>query len=285
MSGNTRPTGNAKEPRHRELITRTASAVILATSACLVTYAGVIPFSLLMTAGGLILAWEWGRLVREQGNDLTFYAHAAATIAACGFAVSNAGWMALISLLAGAGIAALLSKDSPARLWSALGVLYLGLPILILIWLRADPAYGLMVIFFLFMIVWSADTAAYFTGRAIGGPKLAPSISPGKTWAGFAGGLIAPTLLAFGFALWLGDTSAIVLGAIGAVLAVASQLGDLAESAIKRNFHVKDSGNILPGHGGLFDRVDGLIGAALAAGAVSATRSLLEPGKALLIWP
>jgi phosphatidate cytidylyltransferase len=142
-----------------------------------------------------------------------------------------------------------------------------------------------MVIFFLFMIVWSADTAAYFTGRAIGGPKLAPSISPGKTWAGFAGGLIAPTLLAFGFALWLGDTSAIVLGAIGAVLAVASQLGDLAESAIKRNFHVKDSGNILPGHGGLFDRVDGLIGAALAAGAVSATRSLLEPGKALLIWP
>jgi phosphatidate cytidylyltransferase len=285
VSGNTSPTGNAKETRHRELITRTASAVILATSACLVTYAGVIPFSLLMTAGGLILAWEWGRLVRKQGNDLTFYAHAAATIAACGFAVSNAGWMALISLLAGAGIAALLSKDSPARLWSALGVLYLGLPILILIWLRADPAYGLMVIFFLFMIVWSADTAAYFTGRAIGGPKLAPSISPGKTWAGFAGGLIAPTLLAFGFALWLGDTSAIVLGAIGAVLAVASQLGDLAESAIKRNFHVKDSGNILPGHGGLFDRVDGLIGAALAAGAVSATRSLLEPGKALLIWP
>jgi len=285
VSGKARRSGNARNTPHRELVTRIASAVVLATLACLATYAGVIPFSLMMAAAGLILAWEWGRLVREKSNDLAFYAHAAATIAACGFTVSDAGWMALISLLAGAGIAAFPAKDSHARLWSALGVLYLGLPILFLIWLRADQAFGITVIFFLFMIVWSADTAAYFTGRAIGGPKLAPSISPGKTWAGFAGGLIAPTMLAFGFGLWLGNTSAIVLGAAGAALAVASQLGDLAESAIKRNFHVKDSGNILPGHGGLFDRVDGLIGAAFAAGAIAASRSLLEPGKALLIWP
>ena len=264
---------------------RVASAVVLATFACLVTYSGDIPFSLMMTAGGLILAWEWGKLVRKKSADASFYAHAAATIAACGFAISDAGWTALISLLAGAGFAAFLARDSRARLWSAFGVLYLGLPVLFLIWLRSDPAFGITVIFFLFMIVWSADTAAYFTGRAIGGPKLAPSISPGKTWAGFAGGLSAPTLLSYGFALWLGNTSAIVLAVVGAALAVSSQLGDLAESAIKRNFHVKDSGNILPGHGGLFDRVDGLIGAAFAVGAVTASRSLLEPGKALLIWP
>ena len=232
-----------------------------------------------------MLAWEWGRLVRGESNDRIFYAHAAAVIAICGFAVSGAGWVALIALFAGVGAAAFLAKDSHARLWSALGVLYLGLPALILVLLRADPAFGIAVILFLFIIVWSADTAAYFTGRAIGGPKLAPSISPGKTWAGFAGGLIAPTLLAFGFALWLGNTSAIVLAAVGSGLAIASQLGDLAESAIKRKFHVKDSGNILPGHGGLFDRVDGLLGAALVAGAVAASRSPLEPGKALLIWP
>lgn len=285
MSGKARQSDTAKKPRHRELIERTASAIVLATLACLVTYAGVIPFALLIAVGGLILAWEWGRLVRKKSYDHAFYIHAIATIAACGFAVFDNGWVTLMPLLAGAGIATFMTKGSPAKLWTGLGVLYLGLPLLILIWLRADTTLGVMVIYFLFMIVWSADTAAYFTGRAIGGPKLAPSISPGKTWAGFAGGLIVPTLLAFGFALWLGNTSVIVLGAIGAALAIASQLGDLAESAIKRNFHVKDSGNILPGHGGLFDRVDGLIGAALAAGAIIVSRSVLEPGKALLIWP
>lgn len=240
MNGEPDQPGKANPPRHRELALRTASALVMATVACLATYAGVIPFTLMMAAGCLILAWEWRKLIRG---------------------------------------------DSHAWFWSAFGVLYLGLPILGLVWFRADTDLGLMVIFFLFMIVWSADTAAYFTGRAIGGPKLAPSISPGKTWAGFAGGLITPTLLATGFALWLGNTSAIALGAVGAILAVASQMGDLAESAIKRKFHVKDSGNILPGHGGLFDRVDGLIGASIAAGVIAALRSLHEPGKALLIWP
>jgi phosphatidate cytidylyltransferase len=285
VSGKVRQPGEAKDTPHRELLVRTSSAIMLATLACLLTYAGVIPFSLMMAAGGVILAWEWGRLVREKSNDVVFYAHATAMVAAGGFALSGASWMAFSVLFAGIAITALLASDNRARIWSALGVLYLGLPILIFILLRADPAFGFASIIFLFIIVWSSDTAAYFTGRAIGGPKLAPSISPGKTWAGFAGGLIAPTLLAFGFALWLGTTSVIMLAAVGAGLAVASQLGDLAESAIKRTFQVKDSGNILPGHGGLFDRVDGLIGAALAAGVVAASRSPLEPGKALLIWP
>ena len=285
MSGKARRSGETKDTSQRELITRICSATVLAILATLLTYAGSIPFSLMLAAGGLILAWEWGRLVRESSNDPAFYAHAAATIVACGLAVFDAGLMGLIALITGAGAAAFLTNDSRARLWSALGVLYLGLPIVFLVQLRADPAFGISVIIFLFIIVWSADTAAYFTGRAIGGPKLAPSVSPGKTWAGFAGGLITPTLLAFGFALWLGNTSAITLGLVGAGLAIASQLGYLTESAIKRNFHVKDSGNILPGHGGLFDRVDGLIGVALAAGVIAASRNLLEPGKALLIWP
>jgi len=277
--------GDAQTPQKRELMTRIGSALVLAAVACLVTYAGAIPFSLMLAVGAVILAWEWGRLVRAAENDLTFYAHAAAMILACGLVAADAAWMALITLVAGAGIVALLARSSRTMAWSAFGVLYFGFPIVILVMLRSDPAFGIVVIFFLFMIVWSADTAAYFTGRAIGGPKLAPSISPGKTWAGFAGGLITPTMLAYGFALWLGNSSAIMLAVAGAGLSVASQLGDLAESAIKRNFNVKDSGNILPGHGGLFDRVDGLIGAALAAGVIAASRSLFEPGKALLIWP
>jgi phosphatidate cytidylyltransferase len=164
-------------------------------------------------------------------------------------------------------------------------VLYLALPCLLLVLFRSDQTHGLAAIIFLFLVVWSADTAAYFTGRSLGGPKLAPRISPGKTWSGFAGGLVVPTLLSIGFALWLGGTSLVILSIIGAALAVCSQLGDLAESAIKRYFHVKDSGQILPGHGGLFDRVDGLIGAVLGAGIIVWIRDFLISGNALLIWP
>ena len=126
---------------------------------------------------------------------------------------------------------------------------------------------------------------ARFVGRTLRGPKLAPSISPGKTWSGFAGGLLFPTALACGFALWLGGTSVLGLTLAGAGLALASQIGDLMESAVKRRFNVKDSGRLLPGHGGLLDRADGLIGAVLAAGCLAAIRDTVSPSQAILIWP
>jgi phosphatidate cytidylyltransferase len=239
----------------------------------------------MIAVGSAILAWDWGRLVRQKTRDTGFFIHAASTIVACVLAATGAGWTALLILGAGACTAALATSGLQSRAWSALGVLYLGLPGLILVWFRSDQAYGVTAIFFFFLVVWSADIAAYFTGRTLGGPKLAPRISPGKTWSGFAGGLIIPTLLSFGYALWLGGTSAVTLALTGAALALSSQFGDLAESAIKRNFHVKDAGQLLPGHGGLLDRVDGLIGAALAAGVIVNFRDFLNAGKALLIWP
>lgn len=285
MTGKDRRSGKPASIFNRELAQRTGSALLLAAIAGLLTYSGIWPFTLMIAAGSVILAWEWGRLVRGVTTDAAFYGHAGAAIAACICIGADAAWLAVPALGAGAVFAAIATQVSGTRLWSALGVLYLGLPGVSLVFLRTDAVFGVFAIFFLFLVVWSADIAAYFTGRTIGGPKLAPKISPGKTWSGLTGGLIVPTFLAYGFAVWLGDTWAMAIALLGAGLALTSQIGDLAESAIKRKFQVKDSGQWLPGHGGLFDRVDGLIGAALAAGGIAATRDLANPGEALLMWP
>ncbi len=285
MTGKNRRSGQSASILDGELAQRTGSALLFAAVVLLLTYSGVWPFTLMIAAGSAILAWEWGRLVRGALRDAAFHVHALAVIAACISTGADAVWLAMLALGAGALLAAIVTQTPGARPWSALGVLYMGLPGVLLVFFRSDAAFGVAAIFFLFLVVWSADTAAYFTGRAIGGPKLAPKISPGKTWSGLAGGLTVPTLLAYGFAVWLGDTRALALALLGAGLAFISQIGDLAESAIKRKFQVKDSGQLLPGHGGLFDRVDGLIGAVLAAGGIAAVRNLPDPGKALLMWP
>ena len=167
---------------------------------------------------------------------------------------------------------------------SALGTLYFGLPAIALIALRGGPAYGVSAILFLFLVVWSEDTAAYIFGRLIGGPKLAPAISPAKTWSGTAAGLIVPALVALLFAAAFEDANALALAMVAMALAMAAQLGDLGESAIKRAFGLKDSSGLIPGHGGLLDRVDGLIAAAVAAGLLVLLRDRANPGAALLMW-
>lgn len=149
--------------------------------------------------------------------------------------------------------------------WTAAGLAYAGLLGISLAGLRGDVAAGLHTTLFLFAVVWATDILAFFTGRAIGGPKLAPSISPGKTWSGAIGGTVAAILaasaVAQAFASPLGWAA---LVALALILSVVSQIGDLFESSVKRRFGVKDSGNLIPGHGGVMDRVDGLATAAFA---------------------
>lgn len=149
-------------------------------------------------------------------------------------------------------------------LWLAVGAIYIAVPCGILIWLRQDQQAGMITILWLFSLVWCADIGAYIAGRAIGGPKLAPRISPNKTWAGFIGGVSIASVVSgiFGH-LWEGDIITLFLW--GAVIAIASQAGDLLESAAKRHFNVKDSSSLIPGHGGVLDRVDALITASVAA--------------------
>lgn len=162
--------------------------------------------------------------------------------------------------------------------WMILGLIYIAVPTAAMIWLRGDDTPGMTTIIWLFLVVWGADTGAYITGRAIGGPKLAPSISPKKTWAGFIGGISIASLISIGFHFYTpGDV--LNLAIIGFLVALSSQLGDLLESMMKRHFNVKDSSNLIPGHGGILDRVDGLV-----VGAVALATILLIFGQGIMPW-
>lgn len=162
--------------------------------------------------------------------------------------------------------------------WMVIGSIYIALPSAAMIWLRGDDIPGMTTIIWLFLVVWGADTGAYLAGRAIGGPKLAPSISPKKTWAGFIGGITIASLISIAFHFHIpGDI--LNLTVIGFLVALTSQLGDLLESMVKRHFNVKDSSNLIPGHGGVLDRVDGVV-----TGSVTLTAIMLIFGQGVFPW-
>jgi phosphatidate cytidylyltransferase len=168
--------------------------------------------------------------------------------------------------------------------WTVAGLLYAILPMAALVWLRSDPAFGLAAVLYLFAVTWTTDIASYAVGRLIGGAKLAPRISPNKTWSGFIGGVLAAGLVGYAFALVLGGTAPARLALISLLLALACQAGDLVESAVKRHFGIKDMSHLIPGHGGVLDRVDGLLFAALLAALVALLRGPADPAQALLVW-
>ncbi len=168
--------------------------------------------------------------------------------------------------------------------WLVAGVVYAGAAAFCPMVLRADPDFGLVAIFFLFAVVWMTDIAAYFVGRIFGGPKLWPAVSPNKTWSGALGGLAGAVLAAFVVASFaaLSHRAAIVLAAL---LSVASQAGDLFKSHLKRRFGAKDASHIIPGHGGVMDRLDGFIFAATLATLIGLARGGWSgPGRGLLEW-
>ncbi len=162
-------------------------------------------------------------------------------------------------------------------LWLLFGAFYIGIPCYALIHLRADLEYGFVTVLWVFLLVWAADSGAYVAGRLIGGPKLAPRISPNKTWAGLGGGVTAAGVVGYIIALVLGHQNMIPLIVLSAFLGLLSQGGDLIESWVKRKFDKKDAGSLIPGHGGLFDRVDGLLIASVGAAVIG----LLIDGSAL----
>jgi phosphatidate cytidylyltransferase len=151
--------------------------------------------------------------------------------------------------------------------------------------LRRDPDFGLAAILFLFALVWVTDIAGYFTGRAFGGPKLAPKISPNKTWAGAIGGLVGAMIAGVAVAKFFGLQDLVTIAIVASALSAVAQGGDLFESAIKRRFGAKDAGRLIPGHGGVMDRIDGFVAAATVAAALGILRGGLEsPAQGLLVW-
>lgn len=268
-----------------ELALRLLSAGVLAATALVLTHWGLWPFLAMIAVGGVVAAWEWGRLVRGGRQGAVLGVHAATIVAAAVLgAVGRPGAGLLAAALGAVAVAAIVRREAAAG-WSALGVAYTGMPVVALAMLRSDADHGALAVFYLFLVAWSADAAAYATGRLFGGPKLSPAVSPNKTWSGFAGGLLVPALLATALAIWLGGTSPFMIGMLSLALALLVQLGDLAESAAKRAFGRKDTSQLIPGHGGLLDRVDGFIFASVGAGVVAWLRDAAHPAAGLLIWP
>ncbi len=266
-----------------DLLPRIGSALVLAAVALALTYWGLGPFALLVGLVAVILSWEWGGMVRGKGLDGLFGVHAVIVILAVILGAKHLISLSAVVLLTGALIVGALRFGQKARL-SAYGVFYAGLPAAALLWFRGDEPHGFFAIIFLFAVVWTTDIGAYAAGRAIGGPKLWSAVSPKKTWAGLLGGVGCAVLAGMLCATFLPGGSVVKLGITALLLALISQGGDLAESALKRRFDVKDSSSLIPGHGGFMDRVDGLVAAVVAAAIFALAVNAAAPARALLFW-
>jgi phosphatidate cytidylyltransferase len=261
---------------------RLAAGLAMGAVALAFTLAGAMPFAVLVVLAALVVSWEWGRLVhgKEAGIVVAVQIGTAAlagVLAAAGFV-----GLGLLALPIGAILATLLSLGRNS-LFSAAGVFYAGLPTVALIWLRSDAWLGLLAVVFLIVIVVTADTAGFLAGRLLGRTKLWPSVSPNKTWEGLIGAVVASAVMGGLFWFAIPGASAVRLAATGAVLALVAQAGDLAESALKRRFGAKDAGGLIPGHGGVMDRVDGLVAVASAVGVAAIIIDVHSPARALLL--
>ncbi len=252
------------------LRTRLISALVLIPSVLFLAWLGRPFFDALVAICGGTMAWEWARL-RDRDGLRPSAAVVIVAVVGSVIAFALAGlWVALAILALGcaAAVATAVRGGERRFVWIALGPIYVGLPCVAMLWLRSHPQAGFPVVVWLLVLVWAVDTAAFAAGRSIGGPRLLPAVSPKKTWAGLAGGVTAGAIVGMAFAAIEPGRPVLLLGVIGAALAVLEQAGDLLESAIKRRFEVKDSGTLIPGHGGLLDRVDGLMPVAVAVAAL-----------------
>ena len=249
---------------NNELKLRILSALVLGPIVLAAIFVGSPYLEIVMIVSGIAMAWEWDRMCGDQKFG-------PGGIVACAalFGIGLAVWfnrfdLALIMIgaapLIGYGVVRLSGKGRPG--WASASVIVIGVPCLAAIWLRSDPEIGLRITIWLVGVIWATDVGGYVVGRTVGGAKLAPRISPGKTWSGLGGAVSLAAIWGFAWAFWSSAPMPWVICLLGAVTAVVAQCGDLSVSFVKRHFGLKDASNLIPGHGGVLDRFDGLLSTA-----------------------
>lgn len=266
------------QSRSREILIRAVSALAMTglLAACL--YGGWPFFHLLVLAATIVMAREWARLCGRGALGAGGYA----LIVACAGVVILASFAlyaeASLVFIAAIPLVALMAKPTQAgdALWLGAGVLYVGGGTWAAIALFDLYQHGVWIVVWMFLVVALTDIGAFLAGRTIGGPKLAPRLSPKKTWAGFFGGLICAALGGLLFGVFIDRSSVGFHIGAAIVIGLVAQAGDLFESLVKRRFDAKDSGGIIPGHGGLLDRVDGVVAAMIVVAAIAWIRGGVE---------
>jgi phosphatidate cytidylyltransferase len=259
-----------------DLLPRTLSALVLIPLGLGAAWAGGPWIAGAAGAAALAMSYEWARMSEPDALTPAFLFALAGALGAVMFASWRQldwglGWLA-----ACAAISAMRRRTPAGVLETAGGALYVGAPPACFLWLRGQAAGGFEIVILLFTAIWAADVAAYFAGRLIGGPKLLAALSPQKTWSGLTLGIVAGAGAGVACAWTFGMPAAPLWAAAGAALALIGLCGDLIESLLKRRFGVKDTSRLIPGHGGVLDRLDGLMAATLASSGVLA----LAPGAA-----
>jgi phosphatidate cytidylyltransferase len=272
----------AADQGSRNLMLRIGAALVLAPVAVAIAWLGGWPWTTLVTLAAIGLYVEWLMIV-GMARETRVVATGAVALAISGLGLA-AGWIDASLLALVLGLAAIAFLSPQRRSWIATGFCYAAAAQIASVLLRLDQTDGVVALILVLLVVWVTDIGGYFAGRGIGGPKLWPRVSPRKTWAGAVGGFAASLAVAAGFAAFgLGKTGPLLL--VGALLSIASQLGDLFESAVKRRFGVKDSSHIIPGHGGLMDRLDGFVAAIVAAAIFGFLRGGVDGvGRGLMVW-
>lgn len=272
-------TGRSGHGGGRNLMQRIVAALVLIPLALALAYAGGAAWTALVTVVAIGLYVEWLMVVGEV-KAISVTVSGAVALALSGVCLAL-GLVDFAIIVLGLGLVVLAAGH---RSWAAAGFLYTAAAELASFMVRFDQHYGWFALVLVLLVVWASDIGGYAAGRSVGGPKLAPRVSPNKTWAGAIGGFVGSLVVAAGWAA-TGPGKIVPIMLIGAVLSVASQLGDLFESAVKRRFGVKDSSHIIPGHGGLLDRLDGYVAAIVLAAILGLVRGGLDGvGRGLMVW-
>ena len=260
---------------------RTVSALVLAPIGLAAAWWGPPLLSVVVAVAAGLMAWEWGRLCRTRREGDTSIIAAIVVVVVAGVVAATLGWPrpALAIAVLGSAAVGVLSRGRFQALLVGAGMLWIALPSIALIWLALDPRAGWATTLWILAVVWATDTGAFAAGRTFGGPRLAPRFSPNKTWSGLLGGVVCAAAVGAVTGLLVASPHIGALALLSGLLAVVAQMGDLAESIAKRHFGVKDSSGLIPGHGGLLDRLDGMLTVIPAVALLT-----LCGGESVLTW-